>query len=203
MMLLVTTSHPDCVAYGCCRLVQPRHTSSIEKTAHAGIPWAADNDCFQGLDEAAFRKMLARIAGLPGCLFVTAPDVVADHAATLDRWGVWAPIIRAHRLPVAFVLQDGCPAGWFPPDADAVFVGGSTAYKLGEDAAASVAAAKTAGKWAHMGRVNSRRRIVHAASIGCDSVDGTKYARFKRAWLRDGILDAAAPPQIRIGWSTR
>lgn len=198
MNLLVTTSHPDCVRYGCGRLVQPRHYSSIEATAAAGIPWAADNDCFQGLDEAAFRKMLGRIAGLPGCLFVTCPDVVGNHAATLERWPVWAPAIRALGLPVAFVLQDGCPAGWYPPDAEAVFVGGSTTYKLGADAAASVAAAKGAGLWAHMGRVNSDKRFRYAASIGCDSVDGTKYARFKRAWLRDGIHAAAAPPQLRL-----
>lgn len=198
MILLVTTSHPDCVAYGCGRLVQPRHTSSVEKTAAAGIVWAADNDCFQGLDEAAFRKMLARIARLPGCRFVTAPDVVADHAATLDRWASWSETIREHGQPPAFVLQDGCPAGWYPPDAAAVFVGGSTAYKLGADAAASVAAAKAAGLWAHMGRVNSNRRLAYAASIGCDSADGTKYARFKKAWLRDGITAAAAPPQLRL-----
>jgi hypothetical protein len=88
--------------------------------------------------------------------------------------------------------------GGNPPDAEAVFVGGSTTYKLGADAAASVAAAKGAGLWAHMGRVNSDKRFRYAASIGCDSVDGTKYARFKRAWLRDGIHAAAAPPQLRL-----
>lgn len=198
MILLVTTSHPDCEAYGCGRLVQPRHYSSIERTAAAGIPWAADNDCYQGLDEPAFRKMLARIAALPGCLFVTAPDIVGDHTATLERWHDWAPIIRAHHLPAAFVLQDGCPAGWHPPDADAVFIGGTTDYKLGPDAAASVTTAKQRGIWAHMGRVNSDRRLAYAASIGCDSADGTKYARFKKTWLRDGIHAAAAPPQTRL-----
>jgi hypothetical protein len=58
------------------RLVQPRHYSSIEQTAHAGIPWAADNDCFQGLDASRYFDMLDRLAPLPGCLFATVPDVV-------------------------------------------------------------------------------------------------------------------------------
>ena len=198
MILLVTTAHDDCVQYGCGRLVQPRHYPRIEDTAHGGIPWAADNDCFQGLDEPAFRKMLERIAGLPGCLFVTAPDVVGDHAETLKRWAAWAPIIRAHNLPAAFVLQDGCPAGSVPQDAGAVFVGGTTDYKLGPDAAASVRTAKRRGLWAHMGRVNSERRMRYAASIGCDSVDGTKYAKFKHTWLAGAVRAAAAPSQERL-----
>lgn len=198
MILLVTTSHPDCIQYGCGRLVQPRHYSSIEKTAHAGIPWAADNDCFQGLDEEAFHKMLARIAGLPGCLFVTAPDIVGDHEATLERWPRWSTVISSHKLPPAFVLQDGCPPGYVPDDAAAVFIGGTTTYKLSEAAALSVATAKQRGIWAHMGRVNSARRMAYAASIGCDSTDGTKYARFKKAWLAEGVNIAAAPPQQRL-----
>jgi hypothetical protein len=90
-LLLVTTAHPSiydhCVSPGVLhpnlgRLVQPRHYSSIERTAAAGIPRAAHNDCFQGLDELRFRRMLDRITGLPGCLFMTCPDVVADASAT-------------------------------------------------------------------------------------------------------------------------
>lgn len=88
--------------------------------------------------------------------------------------------------------------------ADAVFVGGSpecvpcgyvrpgaefarkvcpfcerklTEWKLGEAAARLVAAAKARGLWVHMGRVNSYKRIAYAASIGCDSSDGT-YLNF-------------------------
>lgn len=200
MILLVTAPHGDCVRYGCGRLVQPRHHPKVELTARSGIPWAADNDCFQGLDEVAFRKMLAKIGGLPGCLFVTVPDVVADHAATLALWPEWSLVIRRLSLPPAFVLQDGCPAGWFPPDAAAVFVGGSTEYKLGPDAAASVAAARERGLWAHMGRVNGEGRMRLAASIGCGSVDGTGWAKFKRDRLARGVRAARRAPlqQMRI-----
>jgi len=46
-------------------------------------------------------------------------------------------------------------------------------WKLSEVTRSLVADAKLHGKWVHMGRVNSRKRIRYAAEIGCDSVDGT------------------------------
>jgi hypothetical protein len=86
MKLLVTTSHPSLFEHtdpehqglhrNLGRLFQPRHYSSVDLTAHAGIPWAADNDCFQGLNAERYFTMLDRLKGLPGCLFVTIPDVV-------------------------------------------------------------------------------------------------------------------------------
>ena len=89
------------------RLIQPRHYSSIRETALSGMPWAADNDCFQGLDTDAFARMLDTIQGLPGCLFVTVPDVVADAQATAALFDVWAPALERRGLPVALVAQDG------------------------------------------------------------------------------------------------
>jgi hypothetical protein len=199
-MLLVTTGHPDMLRYAhpnLGRLVQPRHFSSIRATAEAGIPWAADNDCFQGLDAAAFERMLDAIRGLPGCLFVTCPDVVGDAAATLAQWAIWRP--RLEGFPVALVLQDGqqhLPVPW--DELVAVFVGGSTEFKVGPDAARLVAEAKRRGKFVHMGRVNTPARMAYAKSIGCDSVDGTSWARWKQVHLRRGLTLAAAPPQLRL-----
>jgi len=39
-----------------------------------------------------------------------------------------------------------------------------------------IAEAKRRGKWAHMGRVNGRSRLLAAVGAGCDSVDGTYLA---------------------------
>src|SRR5262245_4586937 len=100
MLLLVSTPHPHLYEHGdkpdtvhpnLGRLFTPRHTSRTTDTAAAGIPWAADNDCFQGLDEAAYRKMLDKLEGQPGCRWVTVPDVVGDAQATLDLFDTWAP----------------------------------------------------------------------------------------------------------------
>ncbi len=130
-----------------------------------------------------------------GCLFAAAPDVVADAAATLRRESVMRMLgwIRYAGLPVAFVLQDGqesLPVPW--DDFDAAFIGGSTSWKLGPAARALAAQARARGKWVHMGRVNSLRRLRYAAAIRCDSADGTFLARGPDVnlpkvlgWLRD------------------
>ena len=100
--------------------------------------------------------------------------MVGDAAATLTRSAPWLSRIRGLGFPVAYVAQDGLPESSVPwDDIDALFIGGSTEFKLGPVAADAVAEAKQRGKWVHMGRVNSRKRLRYAASIGCDSADGT------------------------------
>lgn len=191
MLLLVTKSHPEIVRHAhphLGRLIQPRHYSSIEKTANASIPWAADNDCFQVLDADAFTRMLDRIQPLPGCLFVTCPDFVGDHEATLVQFYRWSSAIKRRGLPIAFVLQDGCTVRDVPwLDIDAVFIGGTTHFKLGATAERIVLAARERGKWVHMGRVNSEKRIRYAEEIGCDSVDGSGWAMFNQTHLDRGL----------------
>lgn len=203
MLLLATTGHPDIAERyrhpNLGRLLQPRHTSSAAATADGGFFWAADNDCFQGLHEGRFLKMLDRIHGLPGGLFVTCPDVVADHAQTLRLWADWAPVIREAGHRPAFVLQDGVVESEIPSGVP-LFIGGSTEFKLGGVAARISKRAARAGRWVHMGRVNGLKRMSYAASIGCRSVDGTGWVRFKSANLQRGIDWAAslAAPQLAL-----
>jgi hypothetical protein len=163
------------------RLVSPRSGNKVRP----GERWAADNDAFLAWDEGRFRRMLGRLAGRPGCLFVAAPDVVGDAAATLARFAAWRPVIAAAGLPVALVGQDGAEGLAIPWDSlDAWFVGGSTAWKLSAAAADLVAEARARGKWTHMGRVNTRRRLRIAFDFGCDSVDGTGWSMFPDKYLR-------------------
>lgn len=136
-------------------------------------PWAADNGCFSDAwDETEWWTWLQRLDR--SALFAVCPDVVGDWLATQQRWSTYARDMRQLGFRVAYVLQDGAPD--FPFEADAVFVGGSTEYKLSDDAKALVANANACGKWTHMGRVNSERRVWTAWSWGCDSVDGTFLA---------------------------
>lgn len=140
-------------------------------------PWAADNGAFSGFDATAFTTMLSALKSCPGCLFVTAPDVVGDCAATDALWQTWHPRIQAQGFPVAYVLQDGCTA--VPWDAcAAVFLGGSTDWKLSRPCAALVDDAKQRGKWVHMGRVSSRRRLRYATDLQIDSIDGSGFSRW-------------------------
>lgn len=149
-----------------------------------GRLWAADNGAFKDFDPLAFVAMLDRLAGLRRCLFVAVPDVVGDAAATLARWREWYPRLTPYRFPLAFVLQDGLDPREVPwHQAAAVFVGGSTGFKLGRDARALIGEARNRGKWVHMGRVNTRRRLRYAAHVGCHSIDGTGFSRWGDARL--------------------
>lgn len=201
-LLLVTTSHPSLgdhadetgrVHPNLGRLIQPRHYPRIADTSLAGIPWAADNDCFQGLDPVAYTKMLDRISGLEGCRFVTVPDVVGDARETARLFDVWAPAVERRGLPVALVAQDGLEemSSWLSFQMhrlDALFIGGSTEWKEGPYAAALAKQAARAGKWVHWGRVNTRRRFDLIVATGAaSSFDGSKFARFRKTYLDGGL----------------
>jgi hypothetical protein len=142
--------------------------------------WAADNGCF-GKGYPGDTEWLAWLhqhaAHADRCLFATAPDVVADAAATLTRSAPWLPVIRELGYPAALVAQDGLEDLDIPwDDFDVLFIGGSTEWKLSATAARIAAEAKRRGKKVHMGRVNSARRWAYAELVGCDSADGTFLA---------------------------
>lgn len=168
--------------------------------------WAADNGCFAAGDSFDLYRWLRWLDGLTrvGCLFAAAPDVVGDAGATIERSMPVLEQVRGLGFPAAFVAQNGIERMDVPWDAfDVLFVGGApecvpcrwvkpiadrrddcptcrrplSEWKLGEGAHAVTAAAKERGKWAHLGRVNSLRRLRAAATSQYDSADGT-YLRF-------------------------
>ncbi len=156
-------------------------TPRMGQRPFSGQVWAADNGRFSAPQDYSDDGYLRWLDSMPreGCLFATAPDVVGDALATYALSLPMFPKIRALGYPVALVAQDGLEDLTIPWGAfDCLFIGGSTEWKLGPEAAAIAAEAKAHGKWVHMGRVNSKRRMVYAASIGCDSADGT-YLRFR------------------------
>jgi hypothetical protein len=143
--------------------------------------WAADNGCY-GSGYVGDRKWLAWLESFNDkqrehCLFAAAPDVVGDAQATIARSLPLLPSIRALGFPAAFVAQDGLTVGETPwEDADAIFIGGSTTWKLGPEAKVIITEAKMRGKHIHVGRVNSQRRFLAFAALGCDTADGTYLA---------------------------
>ncbi len=152
------------------------------------MPWAADNAAYSNWDQGKFLNMLDKLSG---CLYnppvwVAAPDVVGDAIATAKKFMIWQPIIKMHGLPVALVLQNGQESiGWATHERnfDAIFIGGDDEFKLGGYVRYCVKKAKAKGKWVHMGRVNSLRRIDYAREIGCDSVDGTACSMYPEAHI--------------------
>jgi hypothetical protein len=145
------------------------------------IPWAADTGCFSApdkFDPLAYMAYLARYRSESGrCLFVTMPDVVGDAKATLAKIRQWPEVIRALGFRPALVAQDGLESLPVPWQAfDVLFIGGTTAWKLGDHATTLIREAKARGKWVHVGRVNSLRRLRHSQWQGADSADGTFLA---------------------------
>ena len=124
----------------------------------------------------------------------------APWAATIERSKPILPLIRSYGYKAAFVAQDGLEEhlAKIPWSAfDVLFLGGGQSpryltatnrvrnaqgewvgeWKLTPGARRLVDLAKAKGKWVHMGRVNSFKRLSIAAEFGCDSADGTCIGR--------------------------
>lgn len=146
-------------------------------------PWAIDNGAFARFEEKAFWALLKREEHhRQDCIFLTVPDVVASARRTLEIFHRWKDRLAGWKLALA--CQDGQEDLEIPwEDISAVFIGGSTEFKVSPDAAAIVKAAKVLGKWAHVGRVNDAKRFEHFEEIGADSIDGTGLSRYSHMRL--------------------
>lgn len=176
-------------------ILTPKSRASV---AEDGRIWCADNGAFSGAFD--WRRFSAWLASMrpwaDRCAFVAVPDVVANAAATLDRFRWYAWQIKALGFPVALVAQDGIESLRWPPEFDALFIGGSTAWKMSTAADWCIGQAKARGAWVHVGRVNSQRRIRHFQAVGVDSVDGTTiafspdkmYRRLERVLLQKRLV---------------
>ena len=184
MLYLATASGPKVHEAMAAGLIGQMVTYRSPNRLVPGAPYAIDNgrvilrDGHPRLNPdwspVRWQAHLARLADEKGCVFATVPDVVGDAAATDELWGRWAPVVEAVGHPAAYVAQNGCER--IPDDAEVVFLGGDTDWKLGPAARRIASAAKRAGLWLHGGRVNTRRRLRYMADIGCDSADGTLLA---------------------------
>ena len=133
------------------------------------FPYALDNGAFTGFEHDAFILMLRRAKLIKPPLWVAVPDVVGDAEATNKMWGRYHGKIDFRK---AFVVQDGHEPQDVPKDAHAVFIGGSTNWKLN-----NAEKFKGVSNWLHIGRVNTESRLRWAKDLGADSVDGTGFFR--------------------------
>jgi hypothetical protein len=156
--------------------------------------FAIDNGAFSGFDRAGFERLLERHKDRQHlCRFVALPDVVASARRTLEAFEYWLERVPGWRR--ALVAQDGLeylPIPW--DQIDAIFIGGSTEWKLGKHAADVIRAAKICGKWVHVGRVNTPGRFEYFDGLGADSIDGTGLSRY--SWMRERIYRAEHEPTL-------
>lgn len=201
MIVFVHKAHETLMSWqrpGVGRLLSPRQYSRAAESSLV-FSVAADNDCFQGLDRDAFVAMLAALEdGFVPLRFIAIPDVVGDARATMRRFARWRDRVN-QAGPPALCAQDGLTISTCPWDEiSCLFIGGSTEWKCSDQAHVLVNAARERGKWVHMGRVNSARRMMLAKSWGCDSIDGTSVSMFTDIRLPERLAQAAAPQQLNI-----
>lgn len=180
-------------------------TPASQNLLEPGTTWCADNGIYSNAypGDGQYLRWLAGLPDPARCRFAVAPDVVADHDATLQRSWPMLRRIRDVGVPVALCAQNRATADDMPWDyIDVVFLAGivecvpcgflpeladlpipvcpvghpMTEWKVGAAAAAITVEAKTRGKWVHMGRVNTLGRMQTAKRMGCDSADGTFLA---------------------------
>lgn len=156
--------------------------------------FAIDNGAFSGLNVKGFLALLEReYEARKQCRFVAVPDVVASAIRTLEVFEYWR--YKLNGWPLALVAQDGqerLPIPW--AGIDAIFIGGSTGWKMGQHAEHIIKAAKAIGKWVHVGRVNTPGRFEHFERLGADSIDGTGLSRY--SWMREAIYEKANRPKL-------
>jgi hypothetical protein len=152
---------------------------------------AIENGGFVEFREKAYLALLEREAAqMDKVYWTTVPDVPGSARRTLECFEFWYP--RLCEWPLAFVCQDGqedLPIPW--EHIAAVFIGGSTSWKLSHHAAAIVKAAKIMGKLVHAGRVNTPGRFEYFEKLGADSIDGTGLSRYshmrEEIWKRNNM----------------
>lgn len=172
------------------------------------MAWACDNDCFRGLDAPAYLRMLAKVSAFRSRpAWVSCPDVVCDPKETRRRFEAWHPVLAELGLKAAFVGQDGVRAADVPWERVACFfVGGSTDWKLGNEAAALSLEAHERGKLVHYGRVNTLRRIMWLGRgmrdglLWCDTFDGTGFSAYGDKRIPAGVrwIDAAMSDRQQV-----
>lgn len=162
--------------------------------------YAIDNGAFSGFEPRAFQSLLSREStAVHLCRFVAVPDVVASARRTLEVFEYWRD--RLNPWPLALVAQDGQEDLDIPWNAiAAIFIGGSTHFKLSKAAKDIVMTARAIGKWCHVGRVNTPGRFEYFEEMGADSIDGTGLARF--SWMRERIYFAATQPKLPLSEGT-
>ena len=160
-----------------------------------GVEYALDNGCFKRFERDAWLRMVEETDEDPP-LFLTLPDIVGDAARTVELFDAFWPKVNGVRL--ALVLQDGIQNVAIPwCRLHAVFIGGSDDFKHSKEAFAAARAAKMLGKWVHVGRVNTARRVRNWLGLA-DSIDGSGISRYDHM-LEDCLAEIAGEhPQAQM-----
>ena len=123
--------------------------------------------------------------------WIVIPDHVGDWEKTCAMAMRWVNILITYNRPLMMVAQDGSEENdfealrsWVSNNiiSGGIFVGGTTEWKLKHMHRLSQIC-KEADQICHVGRVNSRKRLLQCYNANVDSVDGSGASRFKATTL--------------------
>lgn len=147
-----------------------------------GFAFSLDNGAWtahqrgEPFDTPAFERALGLLGSTAD--FVVLPDIVCGGAASLTLSMRWLPrVLEVARLAL-LPVQDGMRSEEIAPllsERVGIFVGGSDAWK---EQTAELWGSIGRGRWVHVGRVNTARRISICAHAGATSFDGSSASRF-------------------------
>lgn len=196
MLVLLDTSQKldECAAELGCEVEQLLTPLTRYKLQRPDSRFAIDNGAFSSFDVKAFNALLAReFDRRHNCIFVCAPDIVGSARRTLEVFHRWKT--KLIDWPVALVAQDGQQDLEIPWDEiKAIFIGGTTEFKLSKHTEQIVKTAKALDKWVHVGRVNTPGRFEYFEKMGANSIDGTGLSRY--SGMREAIRISAMQPEI-------
>ena len=163
--------------------------SNIKTSLELGFRHAIDNGAWGAFrrgdawDGEGFVKLMKQHGKTAD--FIVVPDIVEGGLKSLDRSMAWlGACLQYGAKDVLIPVQDGMAPWDLKPILEinnriGLFVGGSTEFKL-----ASLPwwgrLARRYGRWLHVGRVNSVRRINLCLSSGADSFDGTSVSIYAK-----------------------
>ena len=195
IVLLDTSENLDvCASELGCQVEQLLTPLTRFKRQQPDKRFAIDNGAFAGFNVGGFMALLQRESESKElCRFVVAPDVVGSARRTSEVFHLWKE--RLSGWPLALAAQDGIEQVDIPwTDIAAIFIGGTTEFKLSREAVAVIRAAQALGKWTHVGRVNTPARFEKFEALGVDSIDGTGLSRYSH--MRERIYAEQTQPNL-------
>lgn len=166
------------------------------------FPYALDNGAFSAWDrtdnsfdeskwsEHAWKCLIVWAASQSQKpMWAIVPDRPGDARQTIERWSMYAGIVKENGIPLAIAVQDGMTAEMvkrLKPTADVIAVGGSTEWKWH-----SVEMWSREFQRVHLLRCNMPTKLDYLEQLGIESCDGTGWSRGDRtqtkgleAWAR-------------------
>lgn len=161
--------------------------------------FGVDNGAFSGLDLKGFKRILKeQYNNRFNCRFVAIPDKVANHKETLKMYEEYESLADGYHK--AFVVQDGFD--YFPSNASALFIGGSTEFKDSYECEQIVRFGLKLGLHIHIGRVNTFDRFYHYHKVGAHTCDGSGVSMYDHMLDRIAHLLSMAE-RNKVNWHSR